>query len=176
MASVVVWAVDRFSGPHDPIIAVLPVASTPALATVAAELDRDLRGWLGRQNPIRVLARSAVDARPANPFPYFHYEFGARWLVEASLQEASGHMIVSVGVADARTGIVEMQYSERTAAGASDQSVLSDQARKELGEFFESQLDALETGQRPGFQATATSSATPTTISTMPAAIRGLTR
>jgi hypothetical protein len=140
MASLLVWAVDRISSPHDPIIAVLPVTSPPALTAVAAEIDQDLRSWLGRQDPIRVLARSAIDARPANPFPYFHYEFKARWVVEADLQEIPGQTVVSVAVADARTGIVEMQYSEHMAAAAPGERIVLDEARKALAEFFAVQL------------------------------------
>ena len=60
IATLAVWAIDRLAGPRDPIIAVLPVTSTPELAGVAGQLDRDLRAWLGSQEPIRVLARSAI--------------------------------------------------------------------------------------------------------------------
>lgn len=140
MASIVVWAIDRLSGRRDSIVAVLPVTTDAVLASTAAELDQDLRSWLAAQHPIRVLARSAIDARPANPFPYFHYEFGARWVVEASLQKASGHTIVSIAVADARTGLVDMQHSERTAGDVPEGPWLSDAARKAMGEFFDAQL------------------------------------
>jgi DNA-binding winged helix-turn-helix (wHTH) protein len=142
MASLVVWAIDRFSTPLAPVIAVLPVSAAPASAAAAAEFDRGLRAWLGKQEPVRVLARSAVDARPANPFPFFAYEFGARWLIEAGLEESGGQTIISIAVADARTGIVEMLYSERVAAGSPGEQLLSDLARKALGDFFESQLGA----------------------------------
>jgi DNA-binding winged helix-turn-helix (wHTH) protein len=140
MASLVVWAVDRFSGPRVPVVAVLPVTADQPTAGVAAGLDRALRIWLGKHDPIRLLARSAIDARPANPFPYFAYEFGARWLVEAGLQESAGQTIISVAVADARTGIVEMQYSERLAAGTPEEQLLSEEARRALEDFFGSQL------------------------------------
>lgn len=141
MATVAAWGIGRLSGPREPIIALLPVTSEPVLATVAAELDRDLRSWLARQQRIRLLARSAIDARPANPFPYFQYEFGARWVVEAGLQEASGQTVVSVAVADARTGIVEMQYAERMAAGANGEPLFSEQVRRAIDEFFTAQLE-----------------------------------
>lgn len=140
MAGLVVWAVDRFSGPRAPVVAVLPVTADPSTAIVAAEFDRGLRTWLGRQGRIRVLARSAIDARPANPFPFFAYEFGARWLVEGGLQESAGQTIISVAVVDARTGIVEMQHSERVAAGTPEEAMLSEEARQALAEFFDSQL------------------------------------
>lgn len=140
MASLMLWAVDRFSGPRFPVVAVLPATADASRAVVAAEFDRALRTWLGRQEQIQVLARAAIDARPANPFPYFHYEFGARWLVEAGLQEFLEQTVVSVAVIDARTGIVEMQYSERAPADTPDEQLLSEGARNALREFFDLQL------------------------------------
>jgi hypothetical protein len=136
MASLAVWAIDRFSGSRATVIGVLPVTADPSRLAVAPELDRGLRTWLGDQGPIRVLSRSAVAARPANPFPFFHHEFGARWLLEAGLQESAGQTLVSIAVVDARTGIVEMQYSERVAADLAGEHLLSDQARKALREFL----------------------------------------
>jgi hypothetical protein len=93
MATVVLWAIDRFTGPRFPVVAVLPATAEASRAVVAAEFDRALRTWLGRQEQIQVLARAAIAAQPANPFPYSHYEFGARWLVEAGLQESLGRRL-----------------------------------------------------------------------------------
>jgi DNA-binding winged helix-turn-helix (wHTH) protein len=139
MASLVAWAIDRFSSPRAAVVAMLPVTADPSRTTVAAEFDRSLRTWLGRQDPIHVLSRSAVDARPANPFPFFHYEFGARWLIEAGLQESVGQTIISISVVDARTGIVVMEHSERMTADTPGEQLLSDHAREALAEFLEAQ-------------------------------------
>lgn len=140
MASVIVWAIDRFAAPRAPVVAVLPVTVDPSNAAAGAEFDRTLQTYLGNLQPIRVLARSAIDSRPANPFPFFYYEFGARWLVEAGLQESAGQKIVTIAVVDARTGIVEMQFSEQLAAGKAGAGLLSDHARATLQGFIESQL------------------------------------
>ena len=140
LASVVVWVIDRVDGPRAPVVAVLPVTSGPSAVAAAAGLERALRTWLAAHGEIRVLARSAIDARPANPFPYFYYELGARWVVEAGLQESVGQVIVTVAVADAQTGIVEMQYSERATADRSEEGLFSGPVRQALDEFFESQL------------------------------------
>ncbi|MDQ2640374.1 MAG: winged helix-turn-helix domain-containing protein [Pseudomonadota bacterium] len=140
MASVALWAIDRFSGQRFPIVALLPVTTETSRTAVALEFDRALRTWLGRQEQIQMLALAAIDTRPANPFPYFHYEFGARWLVEAGLHEFPGQTVVSVAVVDARTGIVEMQYSERAPAGTPDEQLFSEDARTALREFFDLQL------------------------------------
>src|SRR5690606_22584433 len=125
LASAVVWVIDRVDGPRAPVVAVLPVTSEPSAVAAAAGLERALRTWLAAHGEIRVLARSAIDARPANPFPYFYYELGARWVVEAGLQESAGQVIVTVAVADAQTGIVEMQYSERATADRSEEGLFS---------------------------------------------------
>ncbi len=140
MASLMVWAIDHLSGPRAPVVAVLPVTADPSKAAAAAEFDRTLQTYLANLKPIRVLARSAIDSRPANPFPFFYYEFGARWLVEAGLQESAGQTIVSIAVVDARTGIVEMQFSEHLAAGKASEELLSHRAREALQGFIESQL------------------------------------
>lgn len=140
MASLIVWAIDRISGPRAPVVAVLPVTADLAHAAAAAEFDRALSAWLAELEAIQVLARTAIDSRPANPFPFFHYEFGARWLIEAGLQDSAGQTIVSIAIVDARTGIVEMQFSEHLAAGKTSDALLSDRARETLRGFIESQL------------------------------------
>lgn len=140
MASVIVWAIDRFSGPREPVVALLPVTADSSRAAAAAEFDRALQAYLTNLETVRVLARSAIESRPANPFPFFYYEFGARWLIEAGLQESVGQTIVSIAIVDARTGIVEMQFSEHIAAGTPNGEMLSDSARKSLQGFIASQL------------------------------------
>lgn len=140
MASLIVWAIDRLSGPRAPVVAVLPVAADPGSAAAAAGFDRALSDWLADLESIRVLARTAIDSRPANPFPFFYYEFGARWLIEAGLQDSAGQTIVSIAIVDARTGIVEMQFSEHLAAGRTNEELLSGRAREALRGFVESQL------------------------------------
>jgi DNA-binding winged helix-turn-helix (wHTH) protein len=139
MASLMVWAIDRFSGSEVPVVAVLPVTADPSRAAAAVEFDRALSAYLVNLEPIRVLARSAIDSRPTNPFPFFYYEFGARWLIESGLEESDGQTIVSIAIVDARTGIVEMQFSEHIAASKANGELLSGSAREALQEFIKSQ-------------------------------------
>jgi DNA-binding winged helix-turn-helix (wHTH) protein len=115
MASVLVFAIDRFSGTRMPVVAVLPVAADPAQRGLAAELDLEVARFFLDLEQIRVLSRSAIESRPSNPFPFFYYEFGAQWLVESDLREMSGRKLLTISIADARTGIVELQVTERIA-------------------------------------------------------------
>jgi hypothetical protein len=64
-------------------------------------------------------------------------------LAQARKSDRAGIRIVvhglagtGIAVVDARTGIVEMQYSERVAADLAGEKLLSDQARKALEEFL----------------------------------------
>ncbi len=140
MASLIVWTIDRFAGPGAPVVAVLPVAAEPAQAELAAALDLALVSNLMRVERIRVLARSAIESRPPNPFPFFYYEFGARWLVESELRTVAGHAVLTIDVVDARTGIVEMQYSERLAAAGAADVDLPAGARESLERFVAAEL------------------------------------
>jgi len=138
MASVLVWLIDRFSGPSAPVVAVLPVSAGAVQSEVAAELDLELTQYFMALPSIRVLSRTAIEARPSNPFPFFYYEFGARWLVESELRDVSGHRLLTISIADARTGIVELQVTEEIPlSGAGG---LPDRALGSLSRFIESGL------------------------------------
>jgi DNA-binding winged helix-turn-helix (wHTH) protein len=138
MASVLVWLIDRFSGPSAPVVAVLPVSAAAVQSEVAAELDLELTQYFMALPSIRVLSRTAIEARPSNPFPFFYYEFGARWLVESELRDVSGHRLLTISIADARTGIVELQVTEEIpVSGAGG---VPDRALGSLSRFIESGL------------------------------------
>ena len=112
MAVAMVWAIDRIAGERSVVVAILPTAAAPELAEQAAELDLALMKHLLQNDSIRLLSPSAIDARPDNPFPFFSYEFGARWLIEGDLRKIGGAVLLTLTVADARTGIAEMQVTD----------------------------------------------------------------
>ena len=141
MASLVVWIIDRFSGPPTPVVAVLPVAAGTAESGVAAELDLELASYFMDLERVRVLSRSAIESRPSNPFPFFHYEFGARWLVESDLREVGGHRMLTINVADARTGIVEFQVTEPIDDSDSGSGGVPEAALSSLGRFIDAELE-----------------------------------
>jgi DNA-binding winged helix-turn-helix (wHTH) protein len=115
MALALVWAIDRVAGERAVVVALLPATASAGLAGQAAEFDLALTDYLMRIDGVRVLSPSAIESRPDNPFPFFAYEFGARWLIETDLRETSGRAAIVLTLADARTGIVEMQVSGQMA-------------------------------------------------------------
>ncbi|MDX1562991.1 MAG: winged helix-turn-helix domain-containing protein, partial [Gammaproteobacteria bacterium] len=112
MGSAVVWSIDRFAGPNGPVISVFPIAAGSETADAAAAVDRALTERQLAIEGVRILSQSAIDARPANPFPFFYYEFGASWLVEGNLEPMAGKWSLTLSLVDARTGIVELQIRE----------------------------------------------------------------
>ena len=141
MGSLIVWAIDRWSGPTAPIVAALPVVvALPEQREIGARMDLEISAFLMGLDRLRVLSPSAIDSRPANPFPFFFYEFGARWVVEAELRAMPEHALLTLTVADARTGIVELQVTERIQGDG----LLATEARPrvltDLGGFFDQRL------------------------------------
>lgn len=141
MASLIVWTIDRFSGSRVPVVAVLPLSAGAELGDMAAELDLELTRYLIELEQIRVLSRSAIKSRPSNPFPFFYYEFGARWLVESDLREIGGHDVLTINVADARTGIVELQVAAPIPSDESRSEAWTQTVFSELTEFILSSVD-----------------------------------
>lgn len=115
MAVAGVWLVDRLSHPGLPIVAVLPVSSATAETELAMQVENELAEQLMELGHVELLSRGAVDSRPDIPFPFFFYEFGARWVFEAELQHMTGRDVLTLAVVDARTGIVLMQRTEAIA-------------------------------------------------------------
>ena len=140
IASLLVGAIDWLAAPAAPIVAVLPVVADQDRAALAAELDVQIRGYVTGLAQIRVLSPSAVEARPANPFPFFYYEFGARWLIESELRSMSEYPMLTLTLADARTGIVELQVTQQVqdanlTGGKEPPTALTD-----LGRFIDAML------------------------------------
>lgn len=110
-ASLIVWAIDQVTVPGPAVIAVLPIAADPTDQSLAILIENQLMERLVRSDQVEVLSRSAVESRPANPFPFFYFEFGARWLLESELRKTQTQTLLSIAVVDARTGIVLLQSS-----------------------------------------------------------------
>lgn len=140
LASVFVWSIERFAGSSESIVAVIPVSSTVADAELAARLDVEIAQFLSGLADVRRLSPSAIEARPVNPFPFFSYEFGARWLLEGELRTMSGHTSLTVTVADARTGIVELQMTADLSEQRSGTSLIAPSDLAVLTRFFGSEI------------------------------------
>jgi DNA-binding winged helix-turn-helix (wHTH) protein len=139
MASTGVWLADRMSNPGLPVVAMLPVASQSDNAELAMLVENALIERLIELGNVELLSRSAVASRPENPFPFFFYEFGARWVIEAQLQHLSGRDVLMMAVVDARTGIVLVQQSDPISTAPPVISESISRTVQALEPFFESQ-------------------------------------
>jgi DNA-binding winged helix-turn-helix (wHTH) protein/TolB-like protein len=112
IASAGVSLMERFARPGLPVVAVLPTQAEASQRELAARIEEQISAYLIRLDRVALLSRTAIESRPSNPFPYFYYEFGARWLVESELRLRSGQISLSIALVDARTGIVLFQSTE----------------------------------------------------------------
>lgn len=137
MAMGLAWLVGQSAGERMVVVAILPATASAELAEQATGFDLAMTEYLMQIEGVRVLSPSAIDSRPANPFPFFAYEFNARWLIETDLREMSGMVTIVVTVADARTGISEIQVSDRL-ADSGDESAAALAVFESLSKFITS--------------------------------------
>ncbi|HLF13238.1 MAG TPA: winged helix-turn-helix domain-containing protein [Gammaproteobacteria bacterium] len=140
IATLGVWLMDHFARPGLPVIAVLPTRADQAQLDLAASVEEQLAEHLIRLEQVDLLSRSAVESRPNNPFPYFYYEFGARWLIESELRSLSGQTVLTVVLVDARTGIVLFQSTEPITDGARPAVSKFERVFRPLEDFIEAQF------------------------------------
>lgn len=114
LATAAAWIVGKAAQPRMIRLAVFPTeSSSPDSAELAREVSDALAARLLLVDSLQVLAKSAVNSRPQNPFPYFFYEFDARWVVESHISRSDGGHRVTVSLVDARTAVVGfMQTAE----------------------------------------------------------------
>jgi len=134
------WLTAELTRPGPAVIATLPTRAAPPRRDLAATVDQRLADGLMRIDRVEVLSRSAVDSRPANPFPYFYYEFGARWLVESELRDVAGRTLLTLGLVDARAGVVLYQATEPVGNEDRASETDIDEVFRELEGFIASQL------------------------------------
>jgi DNA-binding winged helix-turn-helix (wHTH) protein len=138
IASAGVWLADQLARPGQPIVAVLPIKAEAAQRELASGIEQQLTRYLIGLDRIDLLAASAVESRPSNPFPYFYYEFGASWLIEDELRSLPHDTELIVTLVDARTGIVLFQSTAVIDDGATAPAQNLDPAFRSLAEFFDS--------------------------------------
>lgn len=119
----VMWITSYVYMPTKISLAVLPAqAASGAANPMARLLDENLAAQLRLNQRITLLSKTAVASRPANPFPYFFNEFGARWVLEAQVEDYEGSNNIELTLVDARTGI-EMRSLHFEAATPAELSV-----------------------------------------------------
>jgi DNA-binding winged helix-turn-helix (wHTH) protein/TolB-like protein len=138
IASAAVWVAGRLSRPGPPVVALLPIAAQPEQRELATAAEQQISAYLVRFDRVKLLAPSAVESRPSNPFPYFSYEFGASWLIEGTLGRASPKSVLTVDIVDARTGIVLSQSTAVVGDDTRPEAVDVTPVTRSLGAFFES--------------------------------------
>ncbi len=111
IASLGAWLLNQLADSDHFRIAILPTQSPDNLRPSAQYINDQLIETLMQVDQIEVLSKSAVDSRPSNPFPYFFYEFGARWVIESELGQRDNTFNHSISLVDARTGIVIIRQS-----------------------------------------------------------------
>lgn len=99
-------------------LALLPTVSEHRLAEPLAQaLDEELAQQLRKNPRIKLVSKTAIAARPANPFPYFFNEFGALWVLESRVSNYEGGDNIELSLVDARTGL-EVRSVHFEAAGS----------------------------------------------------------
>jgi len=117
LASILIGLINLFTRDLAPVVAVLPLSADISDRSLAAQVERELNLHLLQLDGVRILARSAIDSGPANPFPFFYNEFGARWIVEGDIQTHAGTSELTLALVDARTGIVIMRTAQAIDSG-----------------------------------------------------------
>ncbi|MEX1033233.1 MAG: winged helix-turn-helix domain-containing protein [Cellvibrionaceae bacterium] len=126
LATAVAWVVDQAAQPRPIRLAVFPTESPdPDSSALARQVSAVLSARLLGVDGLQVLAKSAVDSRPQNPFPYFFYEFDARWVVESQIRRSDEHLRVTVSLVDARTGVVSFMKTADLDANRVEASISS---------------------------------------------------
>lgn len=101
------WLIEQWVRPDLIRVALIPVkAEQVEQKLMASEIDDLLRIKLLDTKELRFLARSAVENRPENPFPYLSSEFGIHWIIEGNVRAYQNKYRVSLSLVDARSATV----------------------------------------------------------------------
>lgn len=135
VASLGTWLLTQLAESDQSRIAIMPTQSPSALNNSAKIFNDQITELIIQVEQLDILSKSAIDSRPSNPFPYFFYEFGARWVLESELSLRSDKLNHVVSLVDARTGIVIIRQRYETTRATEIKSEL------EQGEFIGERLN-----------------------------------
>jgi len=94
-------------------VALIPIKAEQIQQTLmASEVDDLLRIKLLDTKGVRILARSAVESRPKNPFPYLSREFGIQWIIEGEVRAYQNKYRVSLSLVDPRSATVAYSLTQ----------------------------------------------------------------
>jgi len=135
LACGIMWALSYSFLPGRVGLAVLPCVATSATAGPVAKLvDENLVAQLRQNQRVTLLSKAAIASRPVKPFPYFFNEFGARWVLEAQVDDYEGTNTIELTLVDARTGI---EIRSQHFAAANTAELAAQLARKLEWELLE---------------------------------------
>ena len=107
------WLIEQWVRTDLIRVALIPVrAEQVEQKLLASEIDDLLRIKLLDTKELRFLARSAVESRPENPFPYLSREFGIHWVIEGTVRAYQDKYRVSLSLVDARSATVHYSLTE----------------------------------------------------------------
>ncbi len=107
------WLIERWARADLIRIALIPIKAEQAQQKlIALEVDDLLRSKLLDTKGLLFLARSAVESRPENPFPYLSREFGIHWVIEGKVRAYQNQYRVSLSLVDARTATVSYSLTQ----------------------------------------------------------------
>lgn len=107
------WLLERWVRTDLIRIAVIPVkAEQIQQKLMASEVDDLLRIKLLDTKGLRILAQSAVESRPKNPFPYLSREFGIQWIIEGKVRAYQNKYRVSLSLVDPRSATVSYSLTQ----------------------------------------------------------------
>lgn len=133
------WLISEFAHPTLPVVVLMPAESDPSQRELAASIEQEITEYLLNLDRVDLLSRTAVQSGPANPFPFFYYEFGARWLIESELRLESDESILTIVLVDARAGIVLLQLTERIPNSGELANTNIEQILEQLRDYMNSQ-------------------------------------
>ncbi len=131
LASVAVWGIASLFPEHKMRIVVLPTQVVPSQTqspehrAMANEYHSALVAQLVANEGVQILAKSAVDVQPNNPFPYYYQKFGVYWLVESQVSLSGGRYRITTTLVDARTAIVSAMEVSEVSGGRKDLQAIS---------------------------------------------------
>ena len=112
IATISVWLADRFNQAKLPTIALIQT-NNGDLKPQSVKIEEAITAKILATNNLSLLSKTAVSSAPNNPFPYFYFEFGVRWVIESDVQIiGENEVILTLSLVDARTGIILYQTAE----------------------------------------------------------------
>lgn len=139
IASFGTWLISELAQPTLPVVVLMPAESDPSQRELAASIEQEITEYLLSLNRVDLLSRTAVQSGPANPFPFFYHEFGARWLIEIKLRPDGDESILTMVLVDARAGIVLLQLTDRIPNSGELANTYFEQNLEQLRDYMGSQ-------------------------------------